>query len=150
MPGYGVPTATDGLLPWRWAEERLVRAHNYWVCTTRPDGRPHAVPVWGVWVGGVFYFGSGPRSRKTRNLAANPAAVVHLERGEEAVIVEGRAAPVDPRAVPAEVDREYVRKYRMRLTAHPDSLVLGLRPAVAFGWRERDFPKSATRWTFAA
>ncbi|HXH84995.1 MAG TPA: pyridoxamine 5'-phosphate oxidase family protein, partial [Candidatus Tectomicrobia bacterium] len=150
MPGYGLPETTEGLLPWRWAEVRLIRAHNYWVGTTRPDGRPHAMPVWGVWVGGAFYFGTGHRSRKARNLAANPAMVVHLERGNEAVIVEGRAAPVRSRAGLEAVDREYLRKYRMRLTTHADSLVFAFRPSIAFGWRERDFPKSATRWRFPA
>jgi len=49
---YGIPLDGSGAekLPWSWAVERLSAAHNYWICTTRPDGRPHAVPVWGVWL----------------------------------------------------------------------------------------------------
>ena len=27
-------------LPFRHAEDRLARSRNYWICTTRPDGRP--------------------------------------------------------------------------------------------------------------
>jgi hypothetical protein len=42
------------LLPWSHAVERLEKAINYWVCIMRPDGRPHAVPVWGMWVEGAF------------------------------------------------------------------------------------------------
>ena len=44
MPGYGILDAQSGkgLLPWSWAVERLSDGHNYWVETTRPDGRPHA------------------------------------------------------------------------------------------------------------
>jgi len=53
IPGYGIPTHTEGLLPWSFALERLEKARNYWVATTRPDGRPHTVPVWGVLVDGV-------------------------------------------------------------------------------------------------
>src|SRR2546427_4666203 len=58
MPGYGLPAADkgEGLLPWEWAVERLTESHNYWVATTRPEGRPHVMPVWGIWVESVFYF----------------------------------------------------------------------------------------------
>jgi hypothetical protein len=44
---YGVTTSDDGPLDWSHAEERLERARNYWIATTRPDGTPHAAPVWG-------------------------------------------------------------------------------------------------------
>ena len=51
MPaGYGVPESDEGLLPWSWAVERLESARNYWFGTTRPDGRPHAMPAWAVWL----------------------------------------------------------------------------------------------------
>jgi hypothetical protein len=42
-PGYGISTGEPGMLPWSWAQERLVAARNYWVCTTRSGDRPHAV-----------------------------------------------------------------------------------------------------------
>src|SRR4051794_40830493 len=90
MPeGYGISRESDGLLPWSWAEERLEASHNYWIVTASPDGRPHAMPVWGVWTGGALYFATSRASRKGRNLAANPRLVVHLESGDEAVILEG-------------------------------------------------------------
>jgi hypothetical protein len=50
----------------------MAAAHGCWVATVHPDGRPHLTPVWGLWVYGVFYFGSGPGTRKARNLAENP------------------------------------------------------------------------------
>lgn len=68
MPGYGIPSGSEGLLPWGFVEERMANARKYWVATVRPDGRPHLTPVWGLWVEGAFYFGSGPRTRKARNL----------------------------------------------------------------------------------
>jgi len=58
------------------------------------DGLPHAVPVWGVWVDGALYFGTDRRSRKARNLATNQGAVVHLESGDDAVILEGFAEEI--------------------------------------------------------
>ena len=75
---YGIATQSGGTLPWSWAEEQLRAARNYWVCSTRPDGRPHAMPVWGLWLDGAVLFSTDPSSRKGRNLTANPAAVVHL------------------------------------------------------------------------
>ena len=71
-PGYGIPTNRRGMLSWEYVEERMSAAQNYWVATVRPEGRPHLSPVWGVWVDGAFYFGSGPQTRKVRNLSENP------------------------------------------------------------------------------
>ena len=64
MPEYGLAEAEAGLglLPWTWALERLQPARNYWLATTRPDGRPHVMPVWGVWVENRFYFSTGSQS----------------------------------------------------------------------------------------
>ena len=94
MPGYGLPRGTKGLLPWRWAETRLARSHNYWLITVKPDSTPHAMLVWGIWVDGHFYFSTGRQSRKARNLAVNRACIVATERADEAVIVEGTAVEV--------------------------------------------------------
>src|SRR5438067_9673536 len=89
--GYGVPEGEEGILPWIWAVERLEAARNYWFSTTRPDGRPHAMPAWAVWLDGVLYFEGSPLTRRARNVAANSAIVVHLESGDEVVILEGEA-----------------------------------------------------------
>ncbi|HEX5616142.1 MAG TPA: pyridoxamine 5'-phosphate oxidase family protein, partial [Acidimicrobiia bacterium] len=60
MPeGYGVPETDNGLLDWATIEARLVASQQYWMATVRPDGRPHVVPRWGVWLdGGLYYDGS--------------------------------------------------------------------------------------------
>src|SRR6266487_5702436 len=76
-------------LPWTWATERLNRARNYWIATTRPDGKPHSRPVWGVWLNNSFYFSTG--SLAAQNLATRPIITVHLESGSEVVIIEGVA-----------------------------------------------------------
>src|ERR1700731_4562828 len=96
MPGYGTLDAEQGtgLLPWSWARERLERSHDYWVATTRPDGRPHVMPVWGVFVDGEFWFSSSRQSRKARNLAANPACAITTDNAYEPVVIEGTAGGV--------------------------------------------------------
>lgn len=89
IPDYGIPESEEGMLPWSHVVERLPGLRNYWVSTTRPDGRPHATPVWGAWVEDTLYFGGGPDTRRSRNLDANPNLVIHLESGDDVVIVEG-------------------------------------------------------------
>jgi hypothetical protein len=93
MPGYGIAPATEGsgLLPWSWAAERLTMSRNYWVSSVWPDGRPHSMPVWGMWDDAVLWFSSSIGSRKTRNLAANPQCCVTTEDAADPVVLEGTA-----------------------------------------------------------
>jgi nitroimidazol reductase NimA-like FMN-containing flavoprotein (pyridoxamine 5'-phosphate oxidase superfamily) len=108
------------------------------------------MPVWGLWLADRFYFSSGRRSRKTRNLVANPRCVVCSERADQAVIVEGTARPVTDGVVLASLARPYRRKYRP-WGLDPDlGPVYEVRPRVVFGVFERTSPRSATRWTFPA
>jgi hypothetical protein len=154
MPaGYGIHAASDGLLSWNWVTERLAQARNYWLATTRADGRPHAAPVWGIWLDGGFdfglYFGTHRQSQKGRNLAHNPYLVVHLESGDEAVILEGVVREL---TAPDEFER-YAAAYAAKYDFRPepggsDDVTYRLRPRVALAWLESDFPRTATRWRF--
>jgi len=47
MPGYGLAKSRTGLLPWKWAQDRLGKSRQYWIATTRPDGSPQVMIVWG-------------------------------------------------------------------------------------------------------
>ena len=146
MPtGYGIATADQGQLPWAWVEEQCTAARNYWICTTRPDGRPHAMPVWGLWLDDAVVFSTDPASVKARNFTARPDVVVHLESGDDAVIVEGRVEPMDRSLLPAFLDA-YEAKYDHRPTHEQTGGVYVVRPARVLAWREQDFPTSATRF----
>jgi PPOX class probable F420-dependent enzyme len=149
-PGYGVPTSEDGLLPWEWAEAQLVAARNYWICTTRPDGRPHASPVWGIWLERRLCFSCSPRSVKGRNLARNPSTAVHLESGDDVVIVEGTTELLVDEGRFRRFADAYAAKYDWRIEPGDEAMPgYELVPRVAFAWREREFPRSATRYVFA-
>src|SRR5947199_2143584 len=89
IPGYGLPKSKKGLLQWKWAEDRLKKSRQYWVATTRPDGRPHVMVIWALWMDGVLYFSTGRDSRKAKNLASNPNCTMCCENAAEAVILEG-------------------------------------------------------------
>jgi len=140
----------DGLVSWDWVLERLEKAKNFWVGTTRPDGRPHAVPVWGIWVEDTLYFDGHPDTQWKRNLAQNPAVSVHLESGDEVVILEGvveQIPHVDQKRA-KQIRAASVKKYGYGSSV--EELASGgtsaMRPQVVYAWSE--FPKTMTRWRF--
>jgi hypothetical protein len=156
MPkGYGVPETDEGMLEWGWAVGQLESAPNYWFGTTRPDGRPHTMPAWAVWLDGTLYFEGSPRTKRARNLAENPAVVVHLESGDDVVILEGEAHEVGKpdRALAERLAAAFTEKYgatKWEYRPPPEQWDEGglwsMQPRVAFGWT--DFPADTTRWRF--
>lgn len=148
MPaGYGLKREDAGMLALDRLDEKLAASRNYWIVSTRPDGRPHAMPVWGIWLEGSVMFSTDPTSRKGRNLAARPDVVVHLESGDDVVIVEGRAEAVTDTALRTRFADAYEAKYQFRPDpGNPDHGVYQVRPVHAFSWLEKDFPVTATRW----
>jgi hypothetical protein len=154
MPdGYGIPESEEGTLPWSYVEERLAEARNYWVTTVRPDGRPHAMPVWGAWLDGKLYIEGSPETRRHRNLAANPHVVAHLESGSQVVIIEGVAAEAGkPEAsLGQRLSLTLSTKYGpLGYTPGPDTWDHGglyaIQPQKVFAWTK--FPQDTTRWRF--
>lgn len=148
---YGVPATADGLLPWDHARAQLARATTYWIGSTRPDGRPYTTPIWGAVVDDTFYFEGGPETRRGRNLAANPALVVHVESGPKIVILEGTAERIAPDpALAAQLVEAFAAKYdgyRPDPAGWEGGGLRRVRPRVASAWNT--FPQSATRYRFA-
>jgi len=146
MPDYGIVDAESGkgLLPWNWATERLSKGHNYWIATTRPDGRPHAMPVWGIWFDNTFYFSTGEQSRKARNLAANPRCVVGIELDNDAVVIEGVAEEVTDQALRKWFADVYGEKYKWDMEGFAEP-IYAVRPAVVSGLTS-NLAEAATRW----
>jgi hypothetical protein len=142
---YGIKAVPGEKLPWERVQEWLVASRNYWICTTRLDGRPHAKPVWGVWLEDRVLWGTSPQSVTGRNLAANPEVVVHVESGDETAILEGTFAFEHDPDVIARFIAAYDAKYDHKLDL--DS-AYGLRPRSCLSWTEADYPNTATRWVF--
>jgi nitroimidazol reductase NimA-like FMN-containing flavoprotein (pyridoxamine 5'-phosphate oxidase superfamily) len=98
-PRYG--NASVAAPPWEDIKSLLTDAQLYWIVTVRTDGRPHAVPLVGVWHDGAFAFCTGSQEQKQRNLDANPhVAVTTGSTGSHGwgtgknVVVEGTAVRV--------------------------------------------------------
>ncbi len=98
-PRYGDASATPP--PWQDVERLLVEAQLYWIVTVRADGRPHAVPLVGVWQDRAFAVCTGSREPKQRNLDVGAHVAVTTgstgangwDSGED-VVVEGTAVRV--------------------------------------------------------
>ena len=143
---YGIPTDRSGLLPWEFVAETLSGERSYWVTTVRPDGRPHARPTWGVWVDDRFHCGGGEGTRWVRNLASNPAIVVHTESAESVVIVEGEAERVDEETATAGLIERLDDAYEAKYDVRHGTPFFAVRPDRVLAWS--DYPTDATRWRF--
>jgi PPOX class probable F420-dependent enzyme len=131
----------------------LAAAHDYWLATVGDGGRPHVMPVWGLWRDGAVWFSSGLRSRKARNLAADPRCTVTTDDAHDPVVVEGVAGRVadsgELRAFADAVDAKYGTSYGVEFYDPAVNGVWRVPPAKAIGLRQDDFSGSPTRWTFA-
>jgi len=157
MPeGYGVPETDEGMLDWATVESRLVASPQYWMATVRPDGRPHVVPRWGVWLDGGLYYDGAPTTLHVRNITANPACTLHLENGWEAVVVDGTSAPAQPPGLErgTRIAEAIAAKYAEKgYTPEPDAWegeaaggLVRFTPRRVLAWF--DFPNDVTRFRF--
>jgi general stress protein 26 len=149
-PNYGIKAADQGsgLLPWSWAEQRLEKCVNFYLTTVTPDGRPHVMPVWGLWFEDKFFFSTGKNSRKAKNLATNPHCTVATGNADEAVIVEGTVSLVDDRDLRQRFGKAVTAKYNFDMGGYSEEPVYVVTPERAFGLVDKDFVGSATRWTW--
>ena len=105
-----------GLPPMEWAgiEARLGRGisqvpdtggpnrHTCWLTTINSDGSPHVTGIGALWAEGAFWFETGARTRKGRNIARDPRCVLSLATHDFDLVVEGTAALItDPPTVAA-------------------------------------------------
>ena len=159
MPdGYGLPDDDSGVLSWAEVEARLAPSLHYWLASVRPDGRPHLVPRWGVWLEGRFWYDGAPTTRHARNLRSNPNVALSLEDGRQAVMVEGVSEAV---RVPTSGAGELGDRLAQAFTTYadldyspaPDSWsgddgggMRVITPKHALAWF--GFPKDCTRFTW--
>ena len=153
-------------IPWSRARKQLEtqtreQGRTCWLATTDPDGRPHVAAVGAVWLDDKFYFVSGPRLRKSRNLAVNPRCAVSVSLGDIDVVVEGTAHKVTDPAVLERVANLYAslgwpaRASNGAITAEYSAPSAGRGPwdlyavtaSAAVGVATKE-PHGATRWRF--
>jgi hypothetical protein len=68
--------------------------HTTWLTTIYADGSPHVTAVGALWVDDSFWFVTGERTRKGRNLARDPRCTIAVSMRESDLVVEGDARQV--------------------------------------------------------
>ncbi|ABW13046.1 pyridoxamine 5'-phosphate oxidase-related FMN-binding [Parafrankia sp. EAN1pec] len=137
--------------------------HTCWLTTINPDGAPHVTGIGALFVDGCFWFETGERTRKARNLARDPRCALSVATAEFDVVLEGRASRVtDPVTVVAMAERWAAEGWPARvdesgqaLTAEfsapsagpPPWFVYRVGPTAATALRTVE-PGGATRWRF--
>lgn len=168
--GYGLPDDDTDLQDWSMAELKLAQADTVWLATTRPDGRPHVVPRWGVWLDNQFFYDGAPTTRHVRNLVAqgapgdrSPTAdqprgamTLHSESGTDVVIVNGTSGPAAPpsRWLAVQLAAAFHAKYKSQGYAPSWDAWSGddagglcrFVPVDALAWA--NFPTDMTRWVW--
>jgi hypothetical protein len=154
-------------LPWSRPRDILANGSptadlTFFVATVRPDGRPHSAGVGAVWVDDTLYFVGGPRTQRSRNLAANPACSVSVRLPGLDLVLEGDAHRVTDASTlerlaavyreggwPATVEGDGLTAPFTAPSAGPPPWHLyRLTLHVAFGVGGAE-PPGATRWEFA-
>jgi general stress protein 26 len=91
------------------ARQRLENARNLWLATVRPNGSPHLVPIWFVWLDDRAYLCTSIHSVKARNIAKNSRVAFALEDGDNPIVLEGAATIL--RDIPENVVRAFHEKF---------------------------------------
>jgi hypothetical protein len=144
LDGYGTPpiqwqrvrdvlTADVAQIPGSGGPDR----HTPWLTTINQDGSPHVTPVGIAVVDGVWYFSSGPTTRKSRNIAGDPRCVVSIATQPFDLVVEGSAARV--------TDAEELAAVAAEFTAPPQWHAYRITPATVFAFGTAE-PYGATKF----
>ena len=159
------------VLPWSRARDLLAAPAKpdapqgsgaAYLGTCGPDGKPHAAGIGPLWHEGDLYFTSGPGTRKSRHLAANPACTLALSLPGLDLVFEGEADRVTDTATlealaagyrqvgwPAEAaDDALTAPYSAPTAGPPPWYLYRLRYHTVFGVAGGE-PHGATRWRFA-
>lgn len=167
---YGTPN-----LDWAAIEARLNEGiteapdtggpnrHSCWLATIDPDGAPHVTGVGAMWIDGTFWFVTGERTRKGKNIVRDPRCSLSVALHEFDLVVEGVAEKVtDPATVAAVAERFAADGWPCRVDESGTALTaeysapsagpppwhvyrISTRSATALGTVE---PGGATRFTF--
>jgi PPOX class probable F420-dependent enzyme len=130
-----------GHIAWDWFDRNLRASRSIWLATARPDGRPHAMPLWFWWDGESAYFITSVRTQKHRNLEHGAAVALHLGDGDDAIILEGVAEQTTDPDELDRLDRGYRAKYVDPYTGaeasihdNPEDRIYRVTPIMIMGW----------------
>jgi len=151
MPAeYGVGKATEHVV-WSHVEDRLAADRVYWIVTVSAAGRPRVRPVDGMYLDGVLYVGGELSTHWVRELQANPQVSVHLDGGDDVVIVDGTAEVLhglddDQATKLAAISQAKFPEYGMTAESFRGPGPIAITPRKVIAWTS--FLKDPTRFSF--
>jgi general stress protein 26 len=147
---WHVPNDPKLWITWEHANDKLARETVYWVSTASPQGRPHSAPVWGIWKQNSFYFETDPNSIKGRNLSNDQRIVVHVQDGNDTVILEGSARIEKKPEKLKQLRKDYVNKYQYTpdWSNEKDQIVFRVEPMIVHAWKAPRMHRSLVKFIF--
>jgi len=117
-----------------------------WISTVRPDGRPHATPIWHVWRAGRAYIVTRGDAVKTANIRANPNVVITHTDARHPIIIEGRAS-FAPEAEAA-IQPLFLAKYDWNISTDAEyDTIIAITPVKIIAWGEEDGQRWRHSWS---
>lgn len=138
-----VPHVTSDL------DQRLRREPIIWIGSTRPDGRPHLLPIWFTWDGSAVWIFSRPHAQKIWNLRWTPSVMLALGTADphfDVELLEGQAELITAPTT-AVMPTGHVAKYAAQLAeagltaatyAQRFSQPVRIRVTRVLDWRRRE------------
>jgi nitroimidazol reductase NimA-like FMN-containing flavoprotein (pyridoxamine 5'-phosphate oxidase superfamily) len=168
LDGYGAP-----IIPWEKVHQRMQKGftqapktggpdrHTAWLATVIPDGKPHVMPIGVLFVDDAFYFNTGPKTRKARNIARNPSSVITIATDDFDLVIQGPARRIVDalhlRRIadafkkqgwePTVVKGGLTAEYSAPSAGPPPWNVYEVKPETIFALATSE-PYGATRWSF--
>ena len=134
------------MLDWSWATERLSGSYNYVIVTVRPDGRPHAMGMHGLWHDDAYYFGTDPATRKAKNWPRIQTA--YSSPKHERVGDRGRCGRESQISQVPKGLSDAASPSRRPLPSRSDGSVFKLVPRVVFAFPLKQIATAVTKWVF--
>jgi hypothetical protein len=157
----------DAVLPWSRPQGQLDALDpgenlTWFLGTVRPDSPPHAAGVGALWVDGEIFFTSGPGTRKSKDLAEDPACTLSVRLEGLDLVFEGSADRVTDQATlervvqrfreggwPATVEGDaFTAPFSAPSAGRPPWHLYRLDYERVYGVASAE-PHGATRWRFA-
>lgn len=147
---WHVPNDPKVWITWGHVNDKLAGEKVYWISTASLQGRPHAAPVWGIWKANSFFFETAPNSTKGRNLLKNQSIVVHVQDGNDTVILEGSARREKRAERLNQLRKDYTKKYQYTpdWSNQLNQIIFAVEPRIIHAWKAPRMHRSLVKFIF--
>ena len=104
-------------------DPRSPNRSTFWLTTLNADGSPHVTSVGALWHVGSYWFQTGARTRKAKNLARDPRCTISVATKGFDVMVAGEARRVPDPKIVAEIAALWAKS---GWPAQPDESGIGI------------------------